>query len=108
MYAEVIFMADYKAMYYKLFNKVSDVICDLQEIQQICEEMYIESEEEQAFVPAMDINLISVEMVIGRISAQGTEEFLQHTPKEMQIFWQRYLEMIASNPSDDILVKDLS
>ena len=38
-------MADYKAMYYKLFNKVSDVICDLQEIQQICEEMYIESEE---------------------------------------------------------------
>ena len=46
MYAEVIFMADYKAMYYKLFNKVSDVICDLQEIQQLCEEMYIESEEE--------------------------------------------------------------
>ena len=39
-------MADYKTMYYKLFNKVSDVICDLQEIQQICEEMYIESEEE--------------------------------------------------------------
>ena len=39
-------MADYKAMYCKLFNKVSDVICDLQEIQQICEEMYIESEEE--------------------------------------------------------------
>ena len=39
-------MADYKAMYYKMFNKVSDVICDLQEIQQICEEMYIESEEE--------------------------------------------------------------
>ena len=39
-------MADYKAIYYKLFNKVSDVICDLQKIQQICEEMYIESEEE--------------------------------------------------------------
>lgn len=39
-------MADYKTMYYKLFNKVSDVIGDLQEIQQICEEMYIKSEEE--------------------------------------------------------------
>ena len=39
-------MADYKAMYYKLFNKVSDVICDLQDIQRICEEMYIESEGE--------------------------------------------------------------
>jgi hypothetical protein len=47
-------------------------------------------------------------MVIGRISAQGTEEFLQHTPKEMQVFWQRYLEMIAANPSDDMLVSELA
>lgn len=35
-------MADYKSMYYKLFNKVTDVIGDLQEIQQLCEKMYIE------------------------------------------------------------------
>jgi membrane protein len=74
----------------------------------IIHRIQLDTEEEPAFVPAMDTQLISVEMVIGRISAQGTEEFLQHTPKEMQIFWQRYLEMIASNPSDDILVKDLS
>ena len=39
-------MADYKEMYYKLFNKVTDVINDLQEIQQLCEQLYIESEEE--------------------------------------------------------------
>ncbi|MBE6895218.1 MAG: hypothetical protein E7483_06445 [Ruminococcaceae bacterium] len=38
-------MADYKSMYYTLFNKVTDVIGDLQEIQQLCEQMYIESEE---------------------------------------------------------------
>lgn len=74
----------------------------------IIHRIQLDTEEEPAFVPAMDTQLISVEMVIGRISAQGTEEFLQHTPKEMQIFWQRYLEMIAANPSDDILVKDLS
>ena len=38
-------MADYKSMYCKLFNKVSDIVCELQEIQRICEEMYIETEE---------------------------------------------------------------
>jgi len=39
-------MADYKTMYYKLFNKITDAINDLQEIQQLCEQLYIESEEE--------------------------------------------------------------
>jgi len=39
-------MADYKTMYYKLFNKITDVINDLQEIQQLCEQLYVESEED--------------------------------------------------------------
>ena len=73
----------------------------------IVRRVYVEKEEEEAFVPAMDTRMITVEMVIGRISAQGTEEFLQHTPQEMQAFWQSYLLMIESNPSDDILVRDL-
>ena len=70
--------------------------------------VYVEDEEEQAFVPALDTKSITVEMVIGRISAQGTEEFLLHTPTEMQAFWQRYQQMIDANHSDDILVSDLS
>jgi membrane protein len=73
----------------------------------IIRRVYIDNQEEQAFVPALDTNLISVEMVIGRISAQGTEEFLQHTPAEMQDFWRRYQEMIEANHSDDIRVGDL-
>lgn len=73
----------------------------------IVRRVYVEKEEEEAFVPAMDTRMITVEMVIGRISAQGTEAFLQHTPQEMQAFWQSYLQMIESNPSDDILVRDL-
>ena len=39
-------MADYKKMYCELFNKVTDVINELQEIQQRYEELYIKSEEE--------------------------------------------------------------
>jgi membrane protein len=69
--------------------------------------VYIDTEEEQAFVPALDTRMITVGMVIGRISAQGTEEFLQHTPPEMQLFWQRYLQMCEANTSDDILVSEL-
>ena len=74
----------------------------------IVRRVYIENEEDHAFVPALDTKTITVEMVIGRISAQGTEEFLQHTPAEMQAFWQRYQQMIDANHSDDILVSELA
>ncbi|MBQ8832450.1 MAG: YihY/virulence factor BrkB family protein [Paludibacteraceae bacterium] len=74
----------------------------------ILHRVYIGQSEDETFVPALDTRQITVEMVIGRISAQGTEEFLQHTPPEMEIFWQRYLQMCESNTSDDILVSDLS
>ena len=66
-----------------------------------------EQEEDPAFVPAMDTHQITVEKVLGRVAAHGTEAFLQHTPPEMQAFWQRYLQMTASNASDDIRVSDL-
>lgn len=85
---------------------VQQLLSHLEETS-IVRRVYVEKEEEEAFVPAMDTRMITVEMVIGRISAQGTEEFLQHTPQEMQAFWQSYLHMIESNPSDDILVRDL-
>ena len=66
-----------------------------------------EQEEDPAFVPAMDTHQITVEKVLGRVAAQGTEAFLQHTPPEMQAFWQRYLQMCEANTSDNIRVSDL-
>ena len=74
----------------------------------IVRRVYVEQAEDETFVPALDTRQITVEMVIGRISAQGTEEFLQHTPSEMQEFWQRYVKMIDANPIDDMLISDLS
>lgn len=38
-------MADYKDMYFLLLNKITDIIKDLQEIQQQAEEMYLVQEE---------------------------------------------------------------
>ena len=85
---------------------VAQLLARLEETN-IVRRIYIESEEEQAFVPALDTRKINVEMVVGRISAQGSEEFLQHTPEEMQDFWQRYLKMLADNLADDILVTEI-
>jgi hypothetical protein len=45
MSKEVNKMTDYKEMYFLLFNKITDTIESLQEIQQQAEEMYIEQEE---------------------------------------------------------------
>jgi membrane protein len=74
----------------------------------IIRRVYLEDEEDAAFVPALDTKLISVEMVLGRVSAKGTEDFLQHTPAQMQEFWQHYLQMLEANHSDDILIRDLA
>ena len=38
-------MADYKKMYFKLFNEITDVIERLQKVQLECEKIYIETEE---------------------------------------------------------------
>ena len=73
----------------------------------IIRRVYIEQAEDETFVPAMDTHMITVEMVIDRISTHGTEEFLQHTPQEMKEFWQHYLQMCKANTSDDILVSEL-
>ena len=85
---------------------VQQLLARLEETN-IIHRIYVEQAEDETFVPAMDTRLITVGMVMGRISAQGTEEFLQHTPQEMQEFWQRYVQMCEANPSDDILVSEL-
>ncbi len=40
-------MADYKKMYFRLFNKITDIIEELQTIQQETEEIYIETAEDE-------------------------------------------------------------
>ena len=40
-------MPDYKTMYAKLFNRITDVVEELQEIQREVEELYIESGERE-------------------------------------------------------------
>ncbi len=36
-------MVDYEKMYFELFNKLTDILLDIQKIQQSMEEIYIEN-----------------------------------------------------------------
>ena len=60
---------------------------------QLLREIYIENKEDRTFQPALDTHLITIGMVFDRIDCQGTEEFLQSTPPEMQQFWQRFVQL---------------
>ncbi len=40
-------MPDYKALYYSLFNAVSDTIDALKKVQEEAEELYLESSEDE-------------------------------------------------------------
>lgn len=60
---------------------------------QLLREIYIENKEDRTFQPALDTHLITIGMVFDRIDCQGTEEFLQSTPPEMQQFWQRFIQL---------------
>ncbi|UWG96518.1 hypothetical protein LPY66_16730 [Dehalobacter sp. DCM] len=52
-------MADYKKMYTELFNKVTVIIEQLQEIQQQTEQMYIESLESKIFLLKRENDMIN-------------------------------------------------
>ncbi|MEG0913900.1 MAG: hypothetical protein RSA97_03255 [Oscillospiraceae bacterium] len=38
-------MSDYKEMYHLLFNKITDIICELQTLQQQAEEIFMSHDE---------------------------------------------------------------
>ena len=75
----------------------------------ILREVYTEEDnEERRYQPALDTHKISVGMVIGRIDAQGSEQFLQTPSKQMQTFWKRYIKLKDSTyEQDQMLVRSL-
>ena len=85
---------------------VNQLLRKLEEAHIVCR-VYSAQDDDPSFVPALDTRSITIEMVVEQISAQGAEEFFQHTPPAMQDFWQRYLQLRQANPADDILVSEL-
>lgn len=74
----------------------------------ILRETYIEGKEEHTYIPAVDINKITVGKVFANIDQQGNEQFLTNPTEESKLFWQKFLD-IKSHTMDvnKILVKDI-
>ncbi|MBR4705976.1 MAG: YihY/virulence factor BrkB family protein [Paludibacteraceae bacterium] len=74
----------------------------------VLREVCVEDNEERTYQPALDTHKISIGMVLDRIDAQGTEQFLQATSKEMQAFWKKYLNIKNShNELSKIFINEL-
>ena len=74
----------------------------------ILREVHVEGNEERTYQPALDTHKINVGMVIDRIDAQGSEQFLQAPTKEMQSFWKRYLHIKKKHQTfDEILINEI-
>lgn len=74
----------------------------------VLREVYTEGEEEKTYQPALDTHKISVGMVIKRIEAQGSEEFLQAPTAEMKAFWGAYLKLKDNpTPLDKLYINQL-
>lgn len=86
---------------------VSQLLSRLEETH-IVREVYVEDKEDTTYVPALDTHRITIGMVLDRVSAQGTEQFLRNTPPEMQRFWERYERVVLAHPAmDEVLVSEL-
>lgn len=86
---------------------VNQLLSRLQETH-VVRETYIEGKEERTYVPAKDINQLTVGQVLQQIEQQGTELFLQNPTAEQQVFWERYMDLLQQRYDiQNILVKDL-
>ncbi len=75
---------------------------------EILREVYVEGNEDKTFVPAIDINQLTIEKVFQAIEQQGSELFIEHPTKDMKIFWKRWLELKESPETmQTLLVKDI-
>lgn len=75
---------------------------------EVLREVSAGEDEERKYQPALDTHKISVGMVMGRIDAQGTEEFLQAPSEEMSAFWEKFKELkTKENKLDEILINQL-
>lgn len=74
----------------------------------ILREVYVEGKEARTFQPALDTHKISIGMVADRIEQQGSEEFLRSPSKEMQAFWESYIQLKDQYRAlDEILIDSL-
>ena len=89
-------------------RNVNNLLSRLTEVKILCKVMPENELEEVRYQPAMDINKITVGLVISYIEQQGEAEFFTNLPEPMNAFWPRW-QAIRKQATDyqNWLVKDL-
>lgn len=89
-------------------RNVNNLLTRLTDIQILSKVMPENEMEEVRYQPAVDINKITVGMVISNIERQGKEEFFPNLPDPMLDFWKRWKALrYKMTDMQDMLVKDL-
>ncbi len=74
----------------------------------VLRESHVEGEEQCTYMPAYDINQLTVDKVIKSIDHQGTEQFLENPTELRQCFWKKYEQLeLDQSKWGQTLVKDL-
>ncbi|MBO7232970.1 MAG: YihY/virulence factor BrkB family protein, partial [Bacteroidales bacterium] len=89
----------------RLTQKQLSQLCDL---KILCEMPGPDPNSSLVYQPAMDINLISVDMVFEKMFKAGTEDFNMSPEEQSPLLWQTMIEMENNIKSNgDTLVKNL-
>ncbi len=97
------------ASIYKLPIRLVNILLTELTAINVITEIVDEDDKTKAYQPAMDINKLTVSLLIDRIESKGSELFLANKHVELDEFWQKHLELRNSlNGTDkDLLVKDI-
>ena len=89
-------------------RNINNLLSRLTEVKILCKVMPENELEEVRYQPAMDINKITVGLVISYIEQQGEAEFFTNLPEPMNAFWTRW-QTLREQVTDyqNWLVKDL-
>lgn len=89
---------------------VNDLTTQLVELHILCE-TYTETNTDKTYMPATDIQQLTIAKVIGQIDIQGNEDFIKSIPTEMENAWKQWKRLREANSESEfagLLVKDLS
>ncbi len=97
-------IAEHNHLPIRLVNNLTERLLETN----ILREIYVEGKEDKAFMPAIDINQLTVAKVFAAVDKQGNELFIQNPTKEMKRFWTRWEELKETpQETQTLLVKDI-
>lgn len=87
---------------------VNQILTELTEVSVITE-IIDEENKTKSYQPALDINMLTVNMVFNRLETEGAELFLANKNPQLDEFWQKHLDMRTRSfdNNKDLLVKDI-